>query len=347
MKKKIIILVIIALIISSGVLGYDIIKINIKEANRTAIENDKYLEIDALNLKVAKIDYEDALKKAKITSRYTFNGQITAYYIPYNKETSVQLTILNNNKTIKLIEKDVLAASYDYYINNANYNMAKDSYEQLKKQFEETKDISDIEYKQLKYNLQGAKIKLQSAKNTLVKTTTKIQEMLQSDKIVDISTMVLKTPYEFDFETILDIAKKENIDLYIKSRNKEAKKIYFDITKKYYKENTVNYINALASFNKATLDYEKQINNLEIKILNDLNNLKTAYDYIQLEQLNNSIKQEEYNVAVIQYEKGYISKNILDSKKSNLEGAKNQLIIKEKSYSMSLKEFEIYTGFMD
>ncbi|MBN2851850.1 MAG: TolC family protein [Clostridia bacterium] len=348
MKKKIIIILIIALIVSGGVIGYDLLKISVNEANKIALENDQYLEIDNLNLQAAAIDYDNALRNAKISSKYSYSGEMTSYYTPFMQETNLNLTKMSNEKNMKLIEKQVLSLSYDYYINKGNYESSLKSYQKAVDDYNSAKKDSEttaLEIMQYEYSMKALKINSDIQEATFSQTKNELFKLLNDEQVADVTAIVIKNPYDIDFNQVWTTATDYNSDLYSKKRNKEAQEILFSIVKKYYKEDTSNYISALANKEKAKLDYDSQIESLKVKIINDIENLKTKYDYVELEMLNNSIKKNDYDIAKSQYDNGFISLDSLDSKKSALDASDTQLIQKKRTYILALKDFEIYTGF--
>lgn len=348
MKKKIVIILIAALIITGGVLGYDLLKISVNEANQLALENDEYLEIDKLNLQAATIDYENALRNAKISARYSYNGDMTSYYAPFVAETSVTLTTMTNEKNLKNIEKQVLTYSFDYFINKTNYENSMKSYQNAADEYANAKkdsEVSKLELMQYEYTMNSLKISADRQEATFLESKNNLFELLNGEKVADVTSISIKTPYSIDIDSVKAEADEYSIELYSAKRNMEAREISFNIIKKYYAKDTSNYVSALANYEKSKLDYEKQIKSFEVKIINSIEDLKTKYDYIELEMLNNEIKKTEYEVAKSQYENGFISLDSLNSKKASLDGSNDQLLQRKRAYILALKDLEILTGF--
>ena len=348
MKKKILVVLIVALIISGAVLGYSLIKVSVSEANQLVIENDKYLEIDQLNLEIAQINYDDAILKATISEKYSYNGKITTLYTPFIQETNLKLVGYNNNKSIQTLEKEVLSLSYDYYINENNYLNEKSNYELALENYNVAKNDSlttPLLLMQLEYQVNTIQISMITKENMFLNTKEQLKALIGEEKIIDLDLIVINSPYEISKDMVLDIALEKNVDLYTKLRAKDAKEIFYNIVKEHYKEDTTTYISALAGYEKAKLDYQKQLDYLNVRIISDLNNLKTKYDYIKLEILNNKIKKLEFEASLEQYENGYISLDTFNKAKTSFDNLQIQLLMKEKSYILALKDFEIYTGY--
>ncbi len=349
MKKKIILLLIVALVISGSVLGVELHKLSIEQANALAIENNPYITIDELRYDAAVISYDEANRVANITEQVSYNGQMKAFYTPFNEETTLTILVMNNNKNIMNIEKDVLAISYDYYLLQSSLLAASDNYEQTKIEYDEiiaTSDSTSLEKMNGAYVLEDSRIDLENAKYQFSSIEDELEIILPEGKIIDMSLINIVDPYEFTYEEIFNSALVNHITLYSSYRNKQSKEIYFNIISEFYGETLEKYITAKANYEQAVLDYDKQLLTVEVAILRDLNNLKTKYDYLQLEKLNQQIKLTDYEATLIQYEQGFVSLSILQGKERTYEAIASSVLQKEKNYILALKDLEISTGYI-
>lgn len=349
MKKKIILLVIVALIISGSVLGVELHKLSIEQANALAILNNPYITIDELRYDAAVISYDEANRVASITEQVSYNGQMKAFYTPFNEETTLTILVMNNNKNIMNIEKDVLEISYDYYLLESSLLAASDAYEQAKIEYDEiitTSDSTSLEKMNSEYALEDSRIDLENAKYQFLLVKEELEIILPDGKIIDMSLINIVNPYELTYEEIFNSASSNHIALYSSYRNKQSKEIYFNIISEFYGETTEKYITAKANYEKASLDYDKQLLTVEVAILRDLNNLKTKYDYLQLEKLNQQIKLTDYEATLIQYEQGFASLSLLQGKERTYEAIASSVLQKEKTYILALKDLEISTGYI-
>ncbi|MCK5811881.1 MAG: hypothetical protein KAG94_03230 [Clostridiales bacterium] len=349
MKKKIILLVIIALLISGGVLGVEVIKISIEQANTLAITNNPYVAIDELRYDAAVISYDEANRIASITEKTTYKGQIKGVYTPFNEETTLTLIVMNNNKNIKNIEKDILNVSYDYYLFESSLYLANETFLKAKSDYLEilaTSDSIELEKMNGEYLVESSRIALENAENEFAAIGKRLKSMLPDNKIIDINLIDIINPYDLTYEEVYESAMTNHITLYSSSRNMESKEIYFNIISQFYGETTEKHITAKANYEQALLDYNKQLLSVEVSILRDINNLKTKYDYLQLEKLNQQIKLEDYEIALTQYEQGFISLNILQGKEKTYKVVVSLVSQKEKTYILALKDLEISTGYI-
>jgi hypothetical protein len=171
------------------------------------------------------------------------------------------------------------------------------------------------------------------------------------DEITGIEGVIIELPeeypdpYEIDYYEALESLVTNDIGLYKAERDLEAAEKKLEIAGKFYDEEDEEHMRDLAAYETAFLNYGKTKSGLEISLHDDMDSLKTKYDSIELEMLNNTIKKESYESALSQLNAGIMARSAFESYEHSYEMAKRQLKSKIYDYIAASLRFEIETGY--
>ena len=348
MKKKILILTLILLFIGSAALGITLVTLTPEEAYEAAAENNIQFEINELNLELTRIAHEKNLKSASMLALNNYYGQLNKYYNPFNSETSLIAKERENEKAFLQLEIDIASAALGLESAYLAYDEAEAAYNEAAAAYNEAAADSTVpsnDVLSLKYTMESLLISLRQAENNLESAQRNMDDLIGQEGVSVELPDEYSDPYDIDPDDAFESALAADIGIYKSKRSAEAAKIKFDIAAEYYDEDEETYISALAGLISAEDSYEKALISLEIRVLDDIDNLKTKYDSISLAELNVKIKLNEYNAAKKQYAAGVTSANQLESTENAYTTSKKQLDSKIHDFILSSMRFAINYGY--
>lgn len=348
MKNKIIILTLVFIFAGSVVMGLSLVSLTPEEAYESAADNNIQFEIDALNLELSQMAHEKNLKKASIPALNNYYGQLSKYYTPFNSETSLIVKEAQNERAHKLLEIDVLTAAKNLENAQLAYDEADMAYSEALSAYNDAISDSTVSYTDelsLKYTMESCKISLHQSQNNLEAAHRRLDELVGQEGVSVILPNEYSSPYDINPDEAYESAFASDISIYQSMRSARAAEIKFEIADKFYDEDEETYISALAGLKSAELSYEKARTSLEIRVLDDINNLKNKYDSISLAELNKKIKLDEYNAAKTQFDAGILSAIQLGNSEDSYISAKKQLDGKIHDYILTSMRFTIDYGY--
>ena len=348
MKNKIIILTLIFLFAGSIVMGLTLINLTPNEAYESAAENNLQFEVDELNLELMQIAHEKTLKSASILAMNNYSGQLVKYYNPFTSETNLIVREMENSKSRKQLEIDILSASISLESALLAYDEANTSYNQAVESYNEAladPAVSSSDELSLKYAMESLKISLHQAQNNMESAQRRLDDIVGQNGVSVLLPVEYSTPYGIESDKAYENALETDIGTFKSKRSALAAEIKFDIAEKYYDEDEEIYISALAGFKSAELAYEKSLAFLEMNFLDDINNLKNKFDSIALAELYKKIKLDEYNAAKSQFDAGILSANQFESTENIYIIAQKQLETKIHDYILASMRFTMDYGY--
>ena len=348
MKNKIIILTLIFLFASSIVMGLTLINLTPDEAYESAAENNIQFEVDELNLELMQIAYEKTLKSASILALNNYSGQLVKYYNPYISETNLIAKEMENTRSRKQLEIDIISTSISLESALLAYDEADTSYSQAVTSYNEAladPTVSSSDELSLKYAMESLKISLHQAQNNMESAQHRLDDIVGQDGVSVLLPVEYSSPYVIEQDKVYESALETNIGIFKSKRSAMAAEIKFDIAEKYYDNDEEIYISALAGFKNAELAYDKSLVSLEMNVLDDINNLKNKFDSIALAELYKKIKLDEYNAAKSQFNAGILSENQFDSAEDTYITSQKQLESKIHDYILASMRFTMDYGY--
>lgn len=360
MKKKILsVLLVFTILISLGSFAFaeesdsSTYVLTLDEAIRLALANDPaYKNFDSAELNAQK-QLDKAYKdQRELTGAIRLPAGIAnvavkqGYYIEQakiGKETTKRSKFQYECKTAYLITQS-------YY----NVKLAEDMVETTKTAYElalKNKKNVDLQFSlgmvsQLDVNKAGY-----SVNETKAQLDKNERNLLLAIKSFATSLFIEKTDAEFvltdeivyeDFKTNLteDTAKATDnrLDLYqLKSVYSQAEK-YTNVTA-LLGQTSAQHSDAVQSKLNAETNYKNAVRQTDIFINSTYNAVLDAYDSLKLAEENHSIRQQEYEVSVIQYDIGMITNEQLISSMNLSTSAKIQLDNAKLTYKLAVEKY--------
>jgi outer membrane protein TolC len=167
---------------------------------------------------------------------------------------------------------------------------------------------------------------------------------------------------EYDFDFTEDINELEELDFYlshalansptVKIAQQNLKKLYID--RKYFNQfsfsGRLSYIkDALRELDinirLAELNLEKAIKNLGDSLTDQYNSLIIEREKLDLAELFIELKQNEYDINISLYERGYIGMDELSASKETLYNAEDDYVHAIFKYNTMIKSFELNCAY--
>jgi len=344
MKIKIIILTLVLILAGSVVLGLTLVNLTQQEAYDAAVENNTQFEIDALNLELKQIAHDKNLKTASIPALNNYYGQLAKYYNPLISETNLIAEEAKNEKSLKQMEIDVIAAAINLENATLGYDEADMSLIEATEAYNEAikdSETTSADVQLSKYNVESMKISLHQTKNSLDSAQRKLDGLVGMEGAAVQLPNEYSDPYDISPEDAYEIALLTDISVYQSKRSAEAEAVKFEIAAKFYDEDEDTYISALAGLKSADLSYEKTLISLQMSVYDDISNLKNKFDSIALAMLNKTIKSNAYIAAKAQLAAGIISSASLENSEDSYIASVKQLNTKIHDYILSSMRFKL------
>ncbi len=348
MKKKIIIITAILLAAGALAFAYETLTLSPDQAAEQAVENSRRVEIDNLMMRLNQITYENSVQDAKITPVNTYYGQIAKYVTPIERETTYLVSKMTNERVQKQTELDVLTAAVSLYNNQLTVEDARVAYETARENYKTAiadKTTSRTGLLNLEYAAESKRISLKQAESNLAAARRRLDDLTGVEGIMVSIPEEYDDPYDIDPARVIESKLDTDINFYRLKREMTAAQKRFEIAGRFFDEEDETYIRDLAGLKTAELNLDSAGREIEVSVYDDIDALKTKYDSIELEKLNNRIKKESYDSALRQYNAGIISLSSFESYEHSYDSAKRQLKAKIYDFVTASLRFEIETGF--
>jgi outer membrane protein TolC len=205
--------------------------------------------------------------------------------------------------------------------------------------------VNTIETLEYRYNIKSKEMALSKAENNLRNLQADLDELTGTENAEVEYSLVHSDPYSIDVYKAYDSALENDIGLYASYRNMKASEMTFEIAKYFYSPMNVNYLSNLEAYEKSKAAYEKYLKTLKVNILNSINDLKTRYDSIKLEEMNLLIKKENLEAAIKRYDLGMVTKAAVETARAAYEASELQVFSKTAAYIKAERTFRIETGY--
>lgn len=350
----------------------EVIELSLDDAIQYALQHNRDLKIQDLNIKKAQINYDDNIRIAK---EYEKTKDLPKIKIPRTEPISpdsiinekllelgvtrrtleLNLNIANWNKQIKEneIKYNVEKAYYDLLLAKKQMDIAKESLELAKKQYNQSSkmyELGTISKQQLLsvelsvfqaqsgYDAAQMSYELQKMNFNNILGLPLDQEIILKDKIQ------YKAHEEIDLEQAIAEAMENNALLKVAKENYELAKLTLEATRARYPEITYKYREQEIAVEEAAKRVEVTENSIEMGIRSAYLALITAEKQIKTYEKAVEQAQAALELAELSFELGESTSTEVIQARIELMNAKENLAKQIHAYNMALLDFEYSIG---
>lgn len=250
----------------------------------------------------------------------------------YEKRTAYLIT--QSYFGVKVAEETVKTAQ-------AGYDLAKDNKKNIDLQFSMGM-VSELDVKNAQYSLNEAKAQLDKYTRMLELTYKSFASSLfidESDITFVLTDEITYDDFSADLKADTEKAVDIRLDLYqLKSVAMQAER-YTNVTK-LLGQTSAEHSAAMQSKLTADANYKNAVRQVDIQINSVYNSILDSRDALKLAEENYAIRQQEYDVAVIQYDLGIITNSQLIAIMNIMTGSKIQLDNAKLNYKLAIEKYK-------
>ncbi|EOD01774.1 TolC family protein [Caldisalinibacter kiritimatiensis] len=345
----------------------EVIELSLKDAINYALEHNKDLTIQDLNIKKAEVSYENNIRIVKnynrnkdlIDSLPTPADELVQQKLlelgATERSLDLSLNIAKWNKQIKEneIKYNVEKAYYDLLLAEEQMEIAKESLELAQDQYEKGKtmyEVGTISSQQL-LEMELAVSQAQSGYDA-AEMGYEMQKMSFNNtlglpldqKVVLTDEIEYKEHEEINLEKSIKEALENNGSLKVAKENYELAQLTLEATKARYPEITYKYREQEILVEQAAKSLDMAKNGVEMGVRSAYLQLITAEKQIKTYEKTVEKAQRALELAEISFELGQSTSTEVSQARLQLMDAKNNLAKQIHAYNMALLDFHYSTG---
>jgi len=330
----------------------DVKSFTLKEAIDYALSNNSTIALAQKQIDAARVQWEEMSSQASsikedmvdtldlAKAKYFYPEQMKSFYDQAVR--AKDYTIASIKYSVEDIYYKVLEAKGYVDVMNQSYEIAKKNYEIVDKRVKlgmATKnDLLTAEYQ-----LSDTEAKLRSAQNAYeiaVMNFNKIMGLPLTTKINLTSSFTYEPLGDINLDDKINNALKNRFDLFQAKEDQRIKQLEFDITKRYYTENTYVYQKALYNLEQSNIKVKDAEQNVELSVRTAYLNLKNAEANYTAMSKNLDRAKENLRLTQLRYDAGLASVIELMNAQNLLMQAENQYVKSLYDFNLSKLQFE-------
>ena len=361
MKNKIyLVTVLLLLIFAVTVSQADTLDLTFDSLVEIAKVNNLDAEIDQLNIEIAELDYEEALRQVKLNDYAggTRTSILNRFKIVNVDSENYELDLMKAKYlfeyNLDTLEENMKSAHYDILLLKKEINIAEETlqYKQLvadnaKKQYE-LGMISYLDYDQLLDDLESQIYRIEELNLEYKNNVLDFELMLGEDLPVEFD-FGDEIKLEFEAFDLNDLNFQEALEnswsvFEAKLNNGHKEKIYENVSE-YYNETEKENVEAKLNIEVAKFDYRDAIGEFKLEYLTNYNDIELLVEKLRLYQGYYDISKDELAISETKYNLGMISYEELDAKEIEVLEAKydlDKIIVEYNKIVMVVNDYSMY-----
>lgn len=332
---------------------------SLQQAIDYALKNSPLIAISDTGIEKAKVSFREAnsvyrkLEDATGVNASFENSMVEHGY--YKRSAQMAIKIAEQGK-LQTIESIKSAVENNYFtLLNAQENLEiQNSVLELSKEnlgFANTKyklgTISGTELLSFKTSVAQAEVEVKSAQRALEYAQMNFNKALAlplKTKVNLTDTIKVEAPADVDIEGKVAEALQNRMEMIKAKEQYEVDKLYFDITAKWYPENTYKHQSSKQTAESSEYSLNNTNQTVEVSVRKNYMDMLDAYESLDVLQQTEEQMQKAYDVTKIKYQNGMgTNSEMLDAlnklRETKLSKAKAQL-----GYNLAKKQFEASYG---
>lgn len=341
----------------------EILELNLDSAIQYALEHNRDMTIQDLNIKKAEISYDSQMKGVKEFNNLSNAAQklyptvdrklFQLGVIERSAKLSLQKAKWNKELKVNEIMYNVEKAYYDLAQVGQGMEIAKESLELAEKQYEQSKKMFELGMlsKQQLLSIELAVSQAQSGYDSAV-MGYEIQKMnfnntlgLPLDQDIILTDQIQYKEYnEANIEEAIMTAFENSASLKVAIENHELSELTLKATKARYTENTYKYREQEVAVEMSAKSLDMAKNSIEMGIRATYLSLITSEKQTKTYELTVEKAQKALELAELSYELGQNTSTDVTQARIELMNAKTNLLKQIHTYNMALLDFKYNIG---
>lgn len=357
MKK--ILTVMLILIIAVGTLSYsdEVLTYTLDELFNISFEDNTDIKLAELDIEVLEYELIDINEDAEINDYLggdrvdLVKRRIMVLVDTLEGEYKLELAKMQLEKDLEFENNEIVLLGQEYLLKQNELALNEAILENYKQVLEYTQQrfnnglITELDLSSAETSVDNQIIKVNGLETDLEKLMIDINFELDQplDTAVTINDSIDIMPMtEYEIDKYVEYYLEEDLTVYEKTNDLEAKKRTFEIYAESYDEFTGEYKEALYNYEVAQLNLENAKRNYEVNIRSLYNSVLTAYDSYEINQKLVELSEKKYSDAELKFSLGLISEEELLNTNIDLLNAKYDMLKSIYDYNNAVVEFNTY-----
>lgn len=305
-------------------LAGEVRNISLDEAMKLALENSADVLAAKNDLDDAKIDKEQAVRKAKDMSKYLSGSNYNMQLLEYSSDVYAQSLVIYENAYAlqeSAAKLQVINLYYSILCNEKAEEVAQYSYDNAKTQLKNVEArynqgmATKLEKLQAEMSVNTAKTQLDAAKNTTVQTKRNFSVLLGADIETNwhpTSKLTMEPLLIADAAAKADEMVENAPSVKIADATLEIARLQF-VQNSAGKKGTYAYQLAELAYDTAKIDHDNTVKTTKVSAKSMLENLSLAYSQCKIYDESQVLVDEVYRLSKLQYDNGLNTQSDVDS----------------------------------